>query len=44
MGKARDLANLGQLPFQKELGKRGIPWHYSKKDLEIDLKNLGLEL
>ncbi|MEO1449277.1 MAG: UPF0175 family protein [Bacteroidota bacterium] len=44
LGQARNLAQLDQISFQKELGKREICIHYSEADLETDLKNLGIEL
>ena len=43
-GKARELANLNHLEFQLELAKREIDLHYGEDDLELDLKNLGIEL
>jgi predicted HTH domain antitoxin len=44
MGQARHSAGLDQISFQKELAKRDIYIHYTEKDLEKDLKNLGIEL
>jgi len=43
-GKCRNLANLSHIEFQKELSKREIDRHYSQEDLDLDLKNLGVEL
>ena len=43
-GKARKLANLDQIQFQKELSKREIDIHYTKEDLNLDMKNLGIDL
>jgi len=44
LGKAKKLANLGQIEFQQELSKRDIDIHFTKADLDQDLKNLGIEL
>lgn len=44
MGKAKELAGLNLLDFQKELGARKIDLHYSEEDLGIDLENLGIDL
>ena len=44
MGKARELAGLNQLEFQKELAAREIDIHYTKEDLNKDLENLGIQL
>jgi predicted HTH domain antitoxin len=44
MGKARELAKLHLIDFQKELAKRDIDIHYSREDLDKDLKNLGISL
>ncbi|MEN0006037.1 MAG: UPF0175 family protein [Bacteroidota bacterium] len=44
MGQGRQLTGLDQISFQKELAKRDIYIHYTKSDLETDLKNLGIEL
>ena len=41
-GKARKLAGLDQISFQKELAKRNIFIHYSEEDLNKELKNLNL--
>lgn len=43
-GKARKLANLSQIDFQKELSKRDVDLHYTKEDLDLDMKNLGIKL
>ena len=40
MGQARNLAQLDQLSFQKELAKRNIYIKYDVEDLRIDLENL----
>ena len=42
IGKARKIAGLNLIAFQKELAKRNIYLHLSIKDLETDLKNLSL--
>ncbi|MEL7006469.1 MAG: UPF0175 family protein [Bacteroidota bacterium] len=44
MGRARKLASLKLIEFQKELAKREIDIHYSEDDLQVDLENLGIEL
>ena len=44
MGKARKLAGLNLIDFQKELAKREVNIRYSDTDLDTDLKNLGIEL
>jgi predicted HTH domain antitoxin len=43
-GKARKLAGLDQISFQKELATRNIFIHYSEEDLNKELKNLGINL
>ncbi len=40
MGQARNLAQLDQISFQKELAKRDVYIQYDIKDLETDLENL----
>ncbi len=40
MGQARNLAQLDQIAFQKELAKRNIHIKYDVKDLHTDLENL----
>ena len=40
IGQARNLAQLDQISFQKELSKRNVYIKYDIDDLEIDLKNL----
>ena len=40
MGQARNLAQLDQISFQKELSKRNVFLKYDVEDLELDLKNL----
>ncbi|MCG2770327.1 MAG: UPF0175 family protein [Chloroflexota bacterium] len=37
-GKARELAGMGKFEFGQLLGKRGIPRHYGREELEDDLK------
>lgn len=44
MGQARQLAQLDQIQFQKELAKRDIYLHYALEDFETDLNNLGVDL
>ncbi|MFN2424684.1 MAG: UPF0175 family protein [Cryomorphaceae bacterium] len=44
LGQARVLAGLDQIAFQKELATRGVDIHFSKDDLNQDLKNLGIDL
>ncbi|MEM9833876.1 MAG: UPF0175 family protein [Bacteroidota bacterium] len=44
MGKARELAGLNLLDFQKGLAKREIDIHYTQEDLNKDLQNLGISL
>ena len=41
IGKARKVAGLNLIEFQKELAKRDIYLHLSIGDLETDLKNLN---
>lgn len=43
-GKARKLAGLDQVSFQKELAQRNIYIHYSENDLNTELNNLGIAL
>jgi predicted HTH domain antitoxin len=40
IGKARKLAGLDLISFQKELSKRNVYIHYDINDLEKDLENL----
>lgn len=40
MGQARNLAQLDQISFQKELAKRDIYIKYDVEDLNTDLSNL----
>ena len=40
MGQTRNLAQLDQLSFQKELAKRDVYIKYDIEDLETDLANL----
>ena len=42
-GKARELARLGKFEFAQLLGKRGIPRHYGRDELEDDLSYAGSE-
>ena len=42
IGKARKVAGLNLIEFQKELVQRDIFLHLSVQDLETDLKNLNL--
>ena len=45
LGKARELAEMSVVEFQRELGKRKIPIHYDVADFEHDvatLKTAGL--
>ena len=44
MGQARQLANLDQTSFQKQLAKRNVLIRYTEEDLDKDLKNLGISL
>jgi predicted HTH domain antitoxin len=37
-GKARELASLGKFEFAQLLGRRGILRHYSRDELEDDLR------
>ena len=44
MGRAKKLAGLSQIDFQKEMMKRNVRIKYDIADLELDLKNLkGLD-
>ena len=44
MGKAKRLAGLDLIPFQKELAKRDICINYDVDDLHEDMRNLGIAL
>ena len=44
MGRAKALAGLHQIDFQKALASRNIDLHYSEADLNKDLENLGIKL
>ena len=44
LGQARQLADLDQITFQRELVKRDIDIHYTEKELNDDLKNLNISL
>ncbi len=43
-GKCRELCGLTHLEFQRALASREIDIKYSREDLDIDLKNLGITL
>lgn len=43
-GKARQLAGLNHLEFQKALAARAIEIHYTEEDLRTELDNLGISL
>lgn len=43
MGKARSIAGLGLIEFQKELTKRDIYLQISPQDIEKDISNLKLQ-
>ncbi len=40
IGKARKVAGLGLIDFQKELAKRNIYLHLTIEDVDTDLRNL----
>ncbi len=40
IGKARKIAGLGLIDFQKELAKRSIYLHLTIEDVDTDLRNL----
>ncbi|NEN24291.1 UPF0175 family protein [Cryomorpha ignava] len=42
MGQARNLAQLDQISFQKQLAKRDVYVKYDIEDLETDLENLRI--
>jgi predicted HTH domain antitoxin len=42
--KARKLAKMDVISFQKALAAREIYIHYDEQDLDSDLKNLGISL
>jgi predicted HTH domain antitoxin len=44
IGKARRLAELDLISFQKELAKRDVCINYDVEDLHDDMRSLGLEL
>ena len=44
MGKAKRLAGLDLISFQKELAKRDICINYDVDDLHEDMRNLGIAL
>lgn len=37
LGRAAELAGLSKVDFGLELGRRGIPRHYTERELEADL-------
>lgn len=39
-GKARELAGMSVIEFQRELGRRKIPIHYGVEDFEHDVATL----
>jgi predicted HTH domain antitoxin len=41
LGRGAELAQLTQLAFQQELGRRGIPIHYDVEDLQADVFTLA---
>ncbi|MBB4080801.1 putative HTH domain antitoxin [Lewinella aquimaris] len=43
-GKASELSGLNYLHFQKALAERKIDIKYSEKDLDTDLRNLGIKI
>ena len=40
LGRAAELADMGQLEFQRMLASREIPIHYDVEELEEDLRTL----
>lgn len=40
LGRAAELADMGQLEFQRLLASREIPIHYDVEELEADLETL----
>ncbi|MDX1941816.1 MAG: UPF0175 family protein [Saprospiraceae bacterium] len=44
LGKCAKIAGLHKMQFQKELGKRKIPVHYTEEDFQRDLKSVKLAL
>ena len=40
LGKAAEVAKMGVIQFQKELGRRKIPMNYGVEDFRQDLKTL----
>lgn len=44
IGKAKELAGLDLISFQKELANRDVYLNYGIDDLHEDLRNLGIEL
>lgn len=42
IGKARKMAGLSLIEFQKSLAQRNVYIHYDLEELETDLKNLSL--
>ena len=43
-GKCCALCGLNHLEFQRALAQRGIDIKYTERDLETDLRNLGIRL
>lgn len=43
MGKAKRLAGLDHISFQKEMAKRNVYLNYGVEELEKDLKTLGIK-
>lgn len=41
LGRAAAIAQMSQLDFLRELGRRGIPIHYDAEDLQADLGTLA---
>jgi predicted HTH domain antitoxin len=41
LGRAAEIAQLTQLDFQREIGRRRIPIHYDIEDLQSDLLTLA---
>ena len=37
LGRAAELAGMSKFDFGREVGRRGIPRHYTAEDLEADL-------
>jgi predicted HTH domain antitoxin len=41
VGRAAKVAGMPKIPFMQELGKRGIPRHYTAEDVEHDMRMAG---